>query len=134
MSTALEPFPVVGTTSVEEVMDMAACRYVDFPSIGTIDLDAPELLGNDRELLEAATERMFAEPTILETIMSVALALCQYEIAGGLAPPPRRRRRKEFPRSPRPAQSRPRLCLCHHRPERTRGVPVPAQGSGRIRG
>jgi hypothetical protein len=64
-------------------MDMAACQYVDFPGIGTIDLDTPELPGNDRELLEAATERMFTEPTILETIASVASVLCQYESAGG---------------------------------------------------
>jgi hypothetical protein len=68
-------------------MDMAACRYVDFPSIGNIDLDALELPGNDRDLLEAATERMFVEPIILETIASVALALRQYESAGSSAPP-----------------------------------------------
>jgi hypothetical protein len=39
MSAAPEASPVVGTASVEEVMDMTACRYVDFPGIGTIDLD-----------------------------------------------------------------------------------------------
>jgi hypothetical protein len=46
----------MGVASVEDVMDLAACRDVDFPSIGTIDLDAPELPGNDRELLEVAPE------------------------------------------------------------------------------
>jgi hypothetical protein len=91
----LEPSPAVGVASVEEVMDMEACRYMDFPGIGAINLDAPELLGNDRELLEAATERMFAEPTILETIASVVSALRQYESAGGAAPPPRRRWRRD---------------------------------------
>jgi hypothetical protein len=84
MSTALEPSPAVGAVSVEDVMDLAACRYVDFPSIGTVDLDAPELSSNDREMLEVATERMFAEPSILETIVS---ALRQYEGASGSAPP-----------------------------------------------
>jgi hypothetical protein len=65
----------VGAASVEEVMDMAVCLYVDFPGIGTIDLDAPELPGNDRELLEAVMERMFAGLMILETIGFVASVL-----------------------------------------------------------
>jgi hypothetical protein len=60
---------------------------VDFPGIGIAGLDAPELPSNDREMLEVATERMFAEPSILETIASVMLALRQYESAGGSAPP-----------------------------------------------
>jgi hypothetical protein len=68
-------------------MDLAARRYVDFPSIGTVDLDAPKLPSNDREMLEVATERMFTETSILDTIASVTLALCQYEGAGGSAPP-----------------------------------------------
>jgi hypothetical protein len=37
-------------------MDLVACRYVDFPGIGTVDLDTPELPTNDREMLEVATE------------------------------------------------------------------------------
>jgi hypothetical protein len=60
---------------------------VDFPSIGVIDLDAPELLSNDWEMLEVSTERMFTESSILETIASVLLALCQYMSAGCSAPP-----------------------------------------------
>jgi hypothetical protein len=31
-------------------------RYLDFPGIGIIDLDAIELPSNDREILEAVTE------------------------------------------------------------------------------
>jgi hypothetical protein len=54
---------------------------------GIVDLDAPELSSNDREMLEVATERMFIESSILETIASVASALRQYEGAGGSAPP-----------------------------------------------
>jgi hypothetical protein len=68
-------------------MDLAMRRYVDFPGIGTVDLDALELPSNDREMLEVATERMFAEPSILKTIASVTLALRQYEGAGSSAPP-----------------------------------------------
>jgi hypothetical protein len=64
---------------------MRSC--VDFPGIGTVDLDALELPSNDREMLEVATEWMFAESSILETIASVMLALRQYEGAGGSAPP-----------------------------------------------
>jgi hypothetical protein len=50
ISTTQEPSPaagVSGATSVEDVMDLAVCRYVDFPGIGTINLDAPELARND---------------------------------------------------------------------------------------
>jgi hypothetical protein len=60
---------------------------VGFPGIGVVDLDAPGLPGNDQEMLEMATERMFAEPMILETTASVTLALRQYKSAGGSAPP-----------------------------------------------
>jgi RNA polymerase-interacting CarD/CdnL/TRCF family regulator len=42
-----------------------------FPGIGIVDLDAPELPSHDRKMLEVATERMFAEPSILETIVSL---------------------------------------------------------------
>jgi hypothetical protein len=34
-----------------------------------------------------ATERMFAEPTIMETIASVSRALHKYERSGGFVPP-----------------------------------------------
>jgi hypothetical protein len=87
-----EPSPVVGAAetslamgvvTVEEVMELATSRYIDFPGVGIVDLDAPEL---PSKVLEVATERMFAEPTILETIASVSWALHQYERADGFAP------------------------------------------------
>jgi hypothetical protein len=53
---APEPSPAAGAASVEDVMDLAACRYMDFPGIETINLDAPELPSNDREMLSVATE------------------------------------------------------------------------------
>jgi hypothetical protein len=87
MSTAPKPSPTAGTVSVEEVIDLMMRSCVDFPGIGTVDLDALELPSNDREMLEVATEWMFAESSILETIASVMLALRQYEGAGGSAPP-----------------------------------------------
>jgi hypothetical protein len=73
--------------TVEEVMVLATGRYIDFPGVGIVDLDAPELPSNDREMLEVATEWMFTEPSILETTASVSRALHQYERAGGFAPP-----------------------------------------------
>jgi hypothetical protein len=72
MSTVPEPSPAAGAMSVEDVMDHVACRFVDFPSIVTVNLDTPQLPSNDREMLEVATERMFAKPSILDTIASVA--------------------------------------------------------------
>jgi hypothetical protein len=56
MSTVPEPSPAAGAASVEDVMDLAACQYVDFPGIGTIDLDAPELPSNNQEILEVAAD------------------------------------------------------------------------------
>jgi hypothetical protein len=78
-SMAPKSSTVAGTTSVENAVDLASCRFVDF--------DAPELPSNDREMLEVAIEQMFMDPSILDTITSVASALRQDEGAGGLAPP-----------------------------------------------
>jgi hypothetical protein len=72
-----------GAVTVEEVMELATCRYIDFPGIGVIDLEAPQL---PEKVLEVATKRMFAETTIMETIASVSKALHEYERAGGFAP------------------------------------------------
>jgi hypothetical protein len=58
---------------------------MDFPDIRTIDLNAPELPRNDREMLEVATERMFTEPSIMDTIASLASALRQCEGVSGSA-------------------------------------------------
>jgi hypothetical protein len=34
MSIALEPSPATSAASIGDVMDLAACRYVDFPASG----------------------------------------------------------------------------------------------------
>jgi hypothetical protein len=65
--------PVALTT--EEVMELATCRYIDFPSVGVIDLEAPQL---PEEVYEVAAERMFNESTIMETIASVSKVLQEY--------------------------------------------------------
>jgi hypothetical protein len=78
-----EPSPVAGVASIEDAMDLASYRYVDFPSIRTITLDAPELPRNDREMLEVATERMFAEPSILEPIRGRRRLSAPCRVGGG---------------------------------------------------
>jgi hypothetical protein len=60
---------------------------MDFPGIEAINLDAPKLSSNDREMPEVVTERMFTDPSTLDTIASVASALRQDEGVGGSAPP-----------------------------------------------
>jgi hypothetical protein len=69
--------------TAEEVMELATCRYIDFPGVGVIDLEAPQL---PEKVCEVATERMFNEPMIIETIASVSKALQEYERAGSFAP------------------------------------------------
>jgi hypothetical protein len=72
-----------GAVTVEEVMELATCRYIDFPGVGVIHLEAPQL---PEKVLEVATEWMFAELTIMETIASVSKALQEYECAGSFVP------------------------------------------------
>jgi hypothetical protein len=73
----------VGAVTVEEVMELATSRYIDFPSVGIIDLEAPQL---SEKVLELAIERMFAEPSIMEMIASVSKAQHEYERASDFAP------------------------------------------------
>jgi hypothetical protein len=72
---------------IEGVADAPSSRYVDFPSIRIIDLDATELPSNDWEILEVAMERMFADLSILDAIASVPPVPRQDEGAGGSVPP-----------------------------------------------
>jgi hypothetical protein len=58
--------------TAEEVMELVTCWYIDFPGIGVVDLKAPRL---PEKVYELAAERMFNEPTIMETIASVSKAL-----------------------------------------------------------
>jgi hypothetical protein len=69
--------------TVEEVMELAMCRYIDFLDVGVIDLEAPQL---PEKVYEVVSERMFNEPTIMEMIASVSKALQEYERTGGFTP------------------------------------------------
>jgi hypothetical protein len=71
------------TLTTEEVMELATCRYIDFPDVGVIDLEAPQL---SEKVYEVAAGRMFNDPTTMETIASISKALQEYERAGGFAP------------------------------------------------
>jgi hypothetical protein len=59
------------------------CRYIDFPGVGVIDLEAPQL---PEKVYEVVAERMFNEPTIMETTASVSKAQQEYECISGVAP------------------------------------------------
>jgi hypothetical protein len=64
-------------------MELATCRYIDFPGVGVINLEAPQL---PEKVFEVVTERMFTELMIMETIASASKALQEYERTGGFAP------------------------------------------------
>jgi hypothetical protein len=66
----------------EEMMDLATCWYIDFPGVGVIDLEGPQLPEKENEV---AAEQRSNEPTIMETIASVSKVLQKYERAGGFA-------------------------------------------------
>jgi hypothetical protein len=70
--------------TVEEVMELATCRYINFPGVRVIDLEAPQL---PEKVLEVATERMFSERSIMEMIATVSKVLQEYERAGGFSLP-----------------------------------------------
>jgi hypothetical protein len=84
-SVAPEPSAAGTATSIEGAEDMSMSRYLTIPGIGTIDLDATELPSNDREILEAVTERVFTNPSLLDTIMLGPPAPRQDGDAGGPA-------------------------------------------------
>jgi hypothetical protein len=98
-SVAPESSAAVTTSSIKDVADTSSSRYLDFPGIGIIDLDTIELPSNDQEILEAVTERVFADPSILYAITSDPPVPRQVEGVGSLAPLPRRRRPRGFSKS-----------------------------------
>jgi hypothetical protein len=69
--------------TAEEVMELATCRYINFPGVRVIDLEVPQL---SEKVYEVASEQMFNEPMIMETIASILKALQEYEHAGSFAP------------------------------------------------
>jgi hypothetical protein len=86
MSVAPESSTAVTAASIEGAADTSTSRYLDFPGIGIIDLDAIKLPSNDREILEAVTERVFADPPLLDAIVSDPPVPRQDGDAGGSAP------------------------------------------------
>jgi hypothetical protein len=57
---------------VEEMMDLETCQYINFPGVGVIDLEAPQL---PKKEYEVAAEQRSNEPTIMEAIASVSKVL-----------------------------------------------------------
>jgi hypothetical protein len=68
--------------TAEEVMELANCRYIDFPGVGVIDLEGP--LYSEKGF-EVAEERVSNALTIRETLASVSKALQEYESTGGFS-------------------------------------------------
>jgi hypothetical protein len=68
-SIALETSAVGTASSIAGAEDMSMSTYLTIPSIGTIDLDTTELPSNDREILEAVTERVFVDPSLSDDIV-----------------------------------------------------------------
>jgi phosphoenolpyruvate-protein kinase (PTS system EI component) len=83
---------VAGAAPIERTTDLASSRYVDFPGIGVVDLNTAELPSNDRKMLEVATKLMFADPSVLDTIMSVVSRCAKTRVPVTQHPLPRWRR------------------------------------------
>jgi hypothetical protein len=66
-------------SSIGGIEDMSMSRYLTTPGIGVIDLDATELPSNDREILEAVTDRVFDD-------LSLLVLGCHHVWASGVAP------------------------------------------------
>jgi hypothetical protein len=98
--------------TTEEVMELTTCRYIDFPNVGVIDLEVPQF---PEKVFEVAAERMFNEPSVMETIASVSKALQEYERAGGFAPAVAVDRRMWASRRPRLTWSQQQMCPCRCR-------------------
>jgi hypothetical protein len=71
--------------SIEGAEDVSMSRYLTIPGIGVIDLDATELPRNDREILEAVTDQVFIDPSLLDAIVLEPPAPRQDEDVGGCA-------------------------------------------------
>jgi hypothetical protein len=68
--------------TIEEMMDLETWWYIDFPGVGVIDLEAPQLPEKEYEV---AAKLRPNEPTIMEMIVSVSKALQEYELVSGFA-------------------------------------------------
>jgi hypothetical protein len=68
--------------TAKEVMELVTCRYINFPGIGVINLEAPQF---PEKAYEVVSERMSNELTIMETTASVSKAQQEYKRAGGFA-------------------------------------------------
>jgi hypothetical protein len=92
-----ETSSAAGAVTVEEVMELATCQYIDLPGVGVIDLEATQL---PEKVLDVAMEMMFVEPSIMEMIVSVSKMLHEYERTGGFAPSAASEAAKVVPEGP----------------------------------
>jgi hypothetical protein len=72
----VESSSVRASLTVEEMMDLETCRYIDFPGVEVIDLEAPQLPEKEYKVV---VEWRSNERMIMETITLVSKALQKYE-------------------------------------------------------
>jgi hypothetical protein len=81
-AVAPETPAAVVVSSIGGTEDLLMSRYLTIPGNRVIDLDATELLSNDREILEAVTEWVFADSSILEPkVPDVAVSVAATSVA-----------------------------------------------------
>jgi hypothetical protein len=99
----LDPFPVAGAVTVEEVMELATSQYIDFPGVGVIDVDAPSSRTRwwTWRRSGCARSRQF-----WRRLRRSHRHCTNTSVLGALLLPPRWRRRKRSLRSPWPPRSR----------------------------
>jgi hypothetical protein len=85
-SVAPEPSASGTAASNEGAEDMSMSWYLTIPGIGTVGLDATGIPSNDQEILEAVTEWVFANPSLLYAIVLDLPVSRQDGDAGGSAP------------------------------------------------
>jgi hypothetical protein len=85
-SVAPEPSASWTAASNEGAEDMSMSWYLTIPGIGTIGLDTTGIPSNDQEILEAVTEWVFANPSLLYAIVLDLPVSRQDGDAGGSAP------------------------------------------------
>jgi hypothetical protein len=68
--------------SVEKMMDLETCWYMDFLGVWVIDIEVPQLPEKEYEV---AAKRPSNEPMIIETIVSISKAPQEYERVGSFA-------------------------------------------------
>jgi hypothetical protein len=119
-----ETSSAAGAVTVEEVMEMVTSRYIDFPGVGIVDLEAPEL---PSKALDVARSGCLPCHQSWRRSRRSHRRCISTSVPAASLPPPRRRRRRQLPRRLQPARIRSQMRPRHRRPVRSRKCPSPSQ-------